>query len=65
MYIFLDKMSFYTEVYKTKPNDVISRDDETLWRRQAPKLLYPLGVFRLLVRINRLMCVHISIFVML
>ncbi|XP_020313174.1 nucleoporin NUP188 homolog [Oncorhynchus kisutch] len=44
VYIFLDKMSFYTEVYKTKPNDVISRDDETLWRRQAPKLLYPLGL---------------------
>ncbi|XP_030624883.1 nucleoporin NUP188 homolog [Chanos chanos] len=43
VYMFLDKMSFYTEVYKHKPNDILSRDDETLWRRQAPKLLYPLG----------------------
>uniref|UniRef100_A0A8C2FMC7 Nucleoporin NUP188 n=1 Tax=Cyprinus carpio TaxID=7962 RepID=A0A8C2FMC7_CYPCA len=44
VYTFLDKMSFYTEAYKHKPNDVISREDGTLWRRQAPKLLYPLGV---------------------
>ncbi|XP_041706361.1 nucleoporin NUP188-like [Coregonus clupeaformis] len=44
VYTFLDKMSFYTELYKTKPNDIISRDDETLWRRQAPKLIYPLGL---------------------
>ncbi len=36
-------MSFYTEAYKHKPNDVISREDGTLWRRQTPKLLYPLG----------------------
>lgn len=43
MYNFLDKMSFYTQVYKHKSNDIISNDDETLWRRQAPKLLYPLG----------------------
>ncbi|XP_032395619.1 nucleoporin NUP188 homolog [Etheostoma spectabile] len=43
VYNFLDKMSFYTQVYKHKPNDVISKDDETLWRRQTPKLLYPLG----------------------
>uniref|UniRef100_W5L574 Nucleoporin NUP188 n=1 Tax=Astyanax mexicanus TaxID=7994 RepID=W5L574_ASTMX len=43
VYMFLDKMSFYTEVYKHKPNDVLSREDETLWRRQTPKLLYPLG----------------------
>ncbi|KAK0132054.1 Nucleoporin NUP188 [Merluccius polli] len=43
VYTFLDKMSFYTEVYKHKPSDVISKDDETLWRRQTPKLLYPLG----------------------
>uniref|UniRef100_A0A669BPD6 Nucleoporin NUP188 n=1 Tax=Oreochromis niloticus TaxID=8128 RepID=A0A669BPD6_ORENI len=43
VYNFLDKMSFYTQVYKHKPNDIISNDDETLWRRQAPKLLYPLG----------------------
>ncbi|XP_062868175.1 nucleoporin NUP188 [Trichomycterus rosablanca] len=43
VYTFLDKMSFYTEIYKHKPNDVLSREDETLWRRQAPKLLYPLG----------------------
>ncbi|KTG42314.1 hypothetical protein cypCar_00032850 [Cyprinus carpio] len=44
VYTFLDKMSFYTEAYKHKPNDVISREDGTLWRRQTPKLLYPLGV---------------------
>uniref|UniRef100_A0A672HSR2 Nucleoporin NUP188 n=1 Tax=Salarias fasciatus TaxID=181472 RepID=A0A672HSR2_SALFA len=43
VYNFLDKMSFYTQVYKHKPNDVISKDDETLWRRQTQKLLYPLG----------------------
>ncbi|XP_068429689.1 nucleoporin NUP188 [Clinocottus analis] len=43
VYNILDKMSFYTQVYKHKPNDVISKDDETLWRRQTPKLLYPLG----------------------
>lgn len=43
VYNFLDKMSFYTQVYKHKPNDVVSNDDETLWRRQTPKLLYPLG----------------------
>ncbi|KAI4816738.1 hypothetical protein KUCAC02_009051 [Chaenocephalus aceratus] len=43
VYNFLDKMSYYTQVYKHKPNDVISKDDETLWRRQTPKLLYPLG----------------------
>ncbi|XP_072227764.1 nucleoporin NUP188 isoform X2 [Leuresthes tenuis] len=43
VYNFLDKMSFYTQVYKHKPNDIISNDDETLWRRQTPKLLYPLG----------------------
>ncbi|XP_041666678.1 nucleoporin NUP188 isoform X2 [Cheilinus undulatus] len=43
VYNFLDKMSFYTQVYKHKPNDVLSKDDETLWRRQTPKLLYPLG----------------------
>lgn len=43
VYMFLDKMSIYTELYKHKPSDVLSREDETLWRRQAPKLLYPLG----------------------
>ncbi|XP_041914346.1 nucleoporin NUP188 isoform X1 [Alosa sapidissima] len=43
VYMFLDKMSFYTEVYKHKPNDVESSDDETIWRRKAPKLIYPLG----------------------
>uniref|UniRef100_A0A8C4NXP8 Nucleoporin NUP188 n=1 Tax=Dicentrarchus labrax TaxID=13489 RepID=A0A8C4NXP8_DICLA len=43
VYNFLDKMSFYTQVYKHKPNDIISKDDETLWRRQTPKLLYPLS----------------------
>uniref|UniRef100_A0A8C1ZIA0 Nucleoporin NUP188 n=1 Tax=Cyprinus carpio TaxID=7962 RepID=A0A8C1ZIA0_CYPCA len=44
VYTFLDKMSFYTEAYKHKPNDVIAREDGILWRRQTPKLLYPLGV---------------------
>uniref|UniRef100_A0A667Y4Y4 Nucleoporin NUP188 n=1 Tax=Myripristis murdjan TaxID=586833 RepID=A0A667Y4Y4_9TELE len=44
VYTFLDKMSFYTQVYKHKPNDIISKDDETLWKRQTPKLLYPLGL---------------------
>ncbi|XP_056301937.1 nucleoporin NUP188 isoform X2 [Danio aesculapii] len=44
VYTFLDKMSFYTEAYKHRPNDVISREDGTLWRRQTHKLLYPLGV---------------------
>ncbi|XP_068608729.1 nucleoporin NUP188 [Brachionichthys hirsutus] len=43
VYNFLDKMSFYTQAYKHKPSDVLSKDDETLWRRQTPKLLYPLG----------------------
>ncbi|XP_028664901.1 nucleoporin NUP188 [Erpetoichthys calabaricus] len=43
VYSFLDKMSFYTEVFKMKPNDILSHEDETLWRRQAPKLLYPFG----------------------
>uniref|UniRef100_A0A3B3ZM43 Nucleoporin NUP188 n=1 Tax=Periophthalmus magnuspinnatus TaxID=409849 RepID=A0A3B3ZM43_9GOBI len=43
VYNFLDKMSFYTEIHKQKPTDIISKDDETLWRRRTPKLLYPLG----------------------
>ncbi|XP_056289355.1 nucleoporin NUP188 isoform X2 [Pseudoliparis swirei] len=43
VYNVLDKMSYYTQVYKHKPNDIVSKDDETLWRRQTPKLLYPLG----------------------
>ncbi|KAK2497124.1 hypothetical protein MC885_021062 [Smutsia gigantea] len=43
VYSFLDKMSFYNEFYKHKPHDVISHEDGTLWRRQTPKLLYPLG----------------------
>ncbi|KAL0606462.1 Nucleoporin NUP188-like protein [Plecturocebus cupreus] len=43
VYSFLDKMSFYNELYKHKPHDVISHEDGTLWRRQTPKLLYPLG----------------------
>ncbi|XP_062929559.1 nucleoporin NUP188 [Mobula hypostoma] len=43
VYSFLDKMSCYTELYKLKPNDILSHEDETQWRRQAPKLLYPLG----------------------
>ncbi|XP_037121578.1 nucleoporin NUP188 homolog [Syngnathus acus] len=43
VYNFLDKMSFYTQAYKHKPNDIIAKEDETLWKRQTPKLLYPLG----------------------
>ncbi|KFV64094.1 Nucleoporin NUP188, partial [Dryobates pubescens] len=43
VYSFLDKMSFYMELYRHKPPDVASQEDGTLWRRQAPKLLYPLG----------------------
>ncbi|XP_077479329.1 nucleoporin NUP188 isoform X2 [Stigmatopora argus] len=43
VYNFLDKMSFYTQAYKHKPNDILAKEDETLWRRQSPKLLYPLG----------------------
>ncbi|XP_058528944.1 nucleoporin NUP188 [Ochotona princeps] len=43
VYSFLDKMSFYNELYKHKPHDVLSHEDGTLWRRQTPKLLYPLG----------------------
>ncbi|XP_061912818.1 nucleoporin NUP188 [Entelurus aequoreus] len=43
VYNFLDKMSFYTQAYKHKPNDIIAKEDETLWRRQTPKRLYPLG----------------------
>ncbi|MGH0152426.1 UNVERIFIED_CONTAM: hypothetical protein FKN15_022816 [Acipenser sinensis] len=44
VYSFLDKMSYYTEVYKRKPNDILSHEDETIWRRQTPKLIYPLGL---------------------
>ncbi|XP_043914056.1 nucleoporin NUP188 [Protopterus annectens] len=44
VYSFLDQMSFYMEFYKHKPNDVISHEDETLWRRLTPKLLYPLAI---------------------
>ncbi|XP_021047631.1 nucleoporin NUP188 homolog [Mus pahari] len=43
VYSFLDKMSFYNELHKHKPHDVLSHEDGTLWRRQTPKLLYPLG----------------------
>ncbi|XP_077334682.1 nucleoporin NUP188 isoform X2 [Lithobates pipiens] len=43
VYTFLDKMSHYTEHYKHKPHDVMSHNDETLWRRRTPKLLYALG----------------------
>uniref|UniRef100_F6QM73 Nucleoporin NUP188 n=1 Tax=Ornithorhynchus anatinus TaxID=9258 RepID=F6QM73_ORNAN len=43
VYTFLDKMSFYNELYKHRPHDVLSHEDGTLWRRQTPKLLYPLG----------------------
>uniref|UniRef100_A0A2K5EXH5 Nucleoporin NUP188 n=1 Tax=Aotus nancymaae TaxID=37293 RepID=A0A2K5EXH5_AOTNA len=31
VYSFLDKMSFYNELYKHKPHDVISHEDGTLW----------------------------------
>uniref|UniRef100_A0A670KCY9 Nucleoporin NUP188 n=1 Tax=Podarcis muralis TaxID=64176 RepID=A0A670KCY9_PODMU len=51
VYSFLDKMSFYIEVYKHKPPDVVSHEDGTLWRRQAPKLLYPLGLGQTNLRI--------------
>ncbi|KAJ6654583.1 hypothetical protein lerEdw1_006736 [Lerista edwardsae] len=51
VYSFLDKMSFYIELYKHKPPDVISHEDGTLWRRQAPKLLYPLGLGQTNLRI--------------
>ncbi|XP_060697464.1 nucleoporin NUP188 isoform X2 [Hemiscyllium ocellatum] len=43
VYSFLDKMTCYTEPYKHKPHDVLSHEDGTRWRRQMPKLLYPLG----------------------
>ncbi|KAM9326170.1 nucleoporin NUP188 [Gastrophryne carolinensis] len=43
VYTFLEKMSHYTEHYKHKPNDVLSHNDETLWRRRNAKLLYALG----------------------
>uniref|UniRef100_A0A8C3T6X1 Nucleoporin NUP188 n=1 Tax=Chelydra serpentina TaxID=8475 RepID=A0A8C3T6X1_CHESE len=51
VYSFLDKMSFYIELYKRKPPDVISHEDGTLWRRQVPKLLYPLGLGQTNLRI--------------
>ncbi|XP_025060752.1 nucleoporin NUP188 homolog isoform X5 [Alligator sinensis] len=51
VYSFLDKMSFYIELYKNKPPDVISHEDGTLWRKQAPKLLYPLGLGQTNLRI--------------
>ncbi|KAL7980853.1 hypothetical protein Chor_002007 [Crotalus horridus] len=51
VYTFLDKMSFYIELYKHKPADVISHEDGTLWRRQTPKLLYPLGAGQTNLRI--------------
>uniref|UniRef100_A0A674HJ17 Nucleoporin NUP188 n=1 Tax=Taeniopygia guttata TaxID=59729 RepID=A0A674HJ17_TAEGU len=51
VYSFLDKMSFYIELYKHKPPDVISHEDGTLWRRQTPKLLYPLGLGQTNLRI--------------
>uniref|UniRef100_A0A670ZEM3 Nucleoporin NUP188 n=1 Tax=Pseudonaja textilis TaxID=8673 RepID=A0A670ZEM3_PSETE len=51
VYTFLDKMSFYIELYKHKPADVISHEDGTLWRRLNPKLLYPLGAGQTNLRI--------------
>ncbi|XP_078082449.1 nucleoporin NUP188 isoform X2 [Mustelus asterias] len=43
VYSFLDKMTCYTEPHKHKPHDVLSHEDGMRWRRQMPKLLYPLG----------------------
>ncbi|XP_029468450.1 nucleoporin NUP188 homolog isoform X2 [Rhinatrema bivittatum] len=51
VYNLLDKMSFYTEVYRHKPHDMIFNEDEMIWRRQAPKLLYPLGLGQTNLRI--------------
>ncbi|XP_053552160.1 nucleoporin NUP188 [Bombina bombina] len=51
VYTFLDKMSFYTEQYKFKPQDVLSHDDETVWRRRSPKLIYALGMGQTNLRI--------------
>ncbi|XP_064027293.1 nucleoporin NUP188 isoform X4 [Pogoniulus pusillus] len=51
VYSFLDKMSFYIELYKHRPPDVVPQEDGTLWRRQAPKLLYPLGLGQTNLRI--------------
>ncbi|KAM4696540.1 nucleoporin NUP188 [Rhinophrynus dorsalis] len=51
VYTFLDKMSFYTEHYKHKPHDIQSHEDETLWRRCSPKLLYALGLGQTNLRI--------------
>uniref|UniRef100_A0A8C5R3P6 Nucleoporin NUP188 n=1 Tax=Leptobrachium leishanense TaxID=445787 RepID=A0A8C5R3P6_9ANUR len=48
---FLDKMSSYTEHYKHKPNDVMTHEDETLWKRKTPKLLYALGLGQTNLRI--------------
>ncbi|XP_026885798.1 nucleoporin NUP188 homolog isoform X1 [Electrophorus electricus] len=53
VYMFLDKMSVYTEVYKHKPSDVLSREDETLWHRKTPKLLYPLGAGQTNLRMSQ------------
>ncbi|XP_064420213.1 nucleoporin NUP188 [Latimeria chalumnae] len=44
VYSFLDKMSCYTELYNHKPQDILAHEDESLWKRQTPKLLYPLGL---------------------
>ncbi|XP_063288705.1 nucleoporin NUP188 isoform X2 [Pelobates fuscus] len=43
VYMFLDKMSLYTEHFKHKPHDVITHEDGTLWKRKSPKHLYALG----------------------
>ncbi|XP_053329838.1 nucleoporin NUP188 isoform X2 [Spea bombifrons] len=51
VYMFLNKMSFYTEYYKHKPHDVLSHEDETLWKRQSPKLLYALGLGQTNIRV--------------
>uniref|UniRef100_UPI00398F6726 nucleoporin NUP188 n=1 Tax=Pristiophorus japonicus TaxID=55135 RepID=UPI00398F6726 len=53
VYSFLDKMTCYTEPYKHKPHDVLSHEDETRWRRQTPKLLYPLGSGQANIRMSQ------------
>ncbi|KAG8447953.1 hypothetical protein GDO86_015165 [Hymenochirus boettgeri] len=44
-------MSFYTEHYKHKPHDIQSHEDETLWKRRTPKLVYALGLGQTNLRI--------------
>ncbi|KAE8583088.1 hypothetical protein XENTR_v10020421 [Xenopus tropicalis] len=51
VYSFLDRMSSYTEHYRHKPHDILSHEDETLWKRQTPKVLYALGLGQTNLRI--------------